>query len=320
MNKNTLNKTFDPHTLADDLLEVRRVYAQFLAELNEGNWDKPVKGGPKEWTQHEAIAHLVALNGDGLEGIRHALRGEPYTFIGLDTRYDLNDFNRKGIDDHLDIPMKELSARLLDIIDEAAGIARDLQPEQYERTVEMPFYNRPVRIAEALSIFIIHAGLFHTAQVAEPAGLPPLWMQLSPDIRHRMIGRTMLAFSLLYRIDIGGSLRDTIAFRVGGPGGGEWFVDLAPESPASGEGEVKHPGLAIRMHDTDVFCQFITGRLNFPLALIRGTVKLSGDLRLFLRMNTLFSVDARPKGARKNNKSTLKPDWRTQWKSHVTGD
>ena len=72
----------------------------------------------------------------------------------------------------------------------------------------MPIYNRPVKIVEALSIIMVHAGLFHTAQVAEPAGLPPLWMQLSPDIRHRVIGRTMRAFSLLYRFDIGGSLRD----------------------------------------------------------------------------------------------------------------
>jgi hypothetical protein len=30
--------------------------------------------------------------------------------------------------------------------------------------------------------------------------------------------------------------------------------------------------------------------------LIRGDMKVHGDLRLFLRMNTLFSVDAKPRG------------------------
>jgi hypothetical protein len=38
----------------------------------------------------------------------------------------------------------------------------------------------------------------------------------------------------------------------------------------------------------------LTGRLNLPIGLLSGNMRLRGDLRLFLRMNTLFSVDARP--------------------------
>lgn len=299
MNMNTLNKTFDPQTLADDLFEIIRIYAEFFDTLDETSWDKPVKGGTKEWTLHETIAHLSALNGAGLESIKHALRGEPYTFSGLDNRYEFNAFNRKGIDEHLDIPMKELCAKLLGILNEAAIIARDLQPDQAELTAQMPIYNRPVRIVEALSIIIFHAGLVHSAQVAEPAGQGPLWMQLSPEIRHRVIGRAMRAFSLLYRGEIGGSLRATLVFRVDGPGGGKWYVDLSPQSPTSGEGAVEHPGLVVHLRDTAVFCQMLTSRLNLPMALIRGNMKIRGDLRLFLRMNTLFSVDARPRTAAK---------------------
>lgn len=62
-----MNNTFDPVILADDLCEVRRIYAEFFARLDETDWDKPVKGSPKEWTLHEMVAHLVALNcADGL--------------------------------------------------------------------------------------------------------------------------------------------------------------------------------------------------------------------------------------------------------------
>ena len=111
------------------------------------------------------------------------------------------------------------------------ALAVELQAGQAESTALMPIYNRPVTIVEALSIIMIHAGLFHSAQVAEPAGLPPLWTQLAPEIHHRVIGRTMRAFSLLYRIDIGGALRDTLVFRVDGPGGGEWYVELSPDAP-----------------------------------------------------------------------------------------
>jgi len=39
----------------------------------------------------------------------------------------------------------------------------------------------------------------------------------------------------------------------------------------------------------------LTSRLNLPIALISGNMKLRGDLRLFLHMETLFSVDAKPR-------------------------
>jgi hypothetical protein len=300
-----LADTFDPPTLAEDLLVVRRIYVEFFASLKESDWDKPVKGSPKEWTLHETIAHLCALNGDGLESIKHTLRSETYSFIGLEDRYKLKSFNRKGIDDHLHLPMKDLCAEHLGILEEAALIARDLTPNQARMTASMPIYNRPVSIVEALGIINFHAALIHTAQVAEPAGVPPLWTCLSPEVRHRVIGRMIRAFSLLYRLDIGGSLRDSIVFRIDGDGGGEWYVKLSPDAPASGEGVLEKPGLVIRMRDTTVFCRMLTGRLNLPLALLRGEMKLRGNLRLFLRMGELFSEDARPKAAGKEQTYAL---------------
>ena len=293
-----MNTTFDPQALADNLTEINRIYSRFFATLDESSWDKPAKGGPREWTLHETVAHLCALHGTGLKSVKHALRGKPYIYVGLDNRYQLNAYNRKGIDDHLHIPMKDLYAKFLDIHNEAACIARDLRPDQVGLlTSQMPFYNRPVSIVEALGIMTFHAGLIHTAQVAEPAQVPPLWEQLSPEIRHRLIGRVMRVFTLLYRRDIGGSLNATLVFRVDGLGGGEWYVKLSPEVSTSGEGVVDRPNLVIRLRDTSVFCQMLTGRFNLPLGLISRRMKLRGDLRLFLRMDTLFSVDARPKVA-----------------------
>ena len=295
MTPNTLNDTFDPQTLADDLHEVRRIYSEFFASLDETRWNKPVKGGSKEWTLHETVAHLCGLNEDGLDSIKHTLRGEAHTFAGLDDRYAFNAWNRKGIDRNLDIPLKALCNKLLAILSEVESIARNLTPAQAEMVSQVPFYNRPIKIDEAIGIIMIHAGLFHTAQVAEPAGKMPLWKQLSPEIRHRVIGRTMRAFSLLYRFDIGGPLRTKLIFRVDGPGGGNWYLEISPEAASSGEGAVERPGLVIHLRETDVFCQMLTSRLNLPKVLISGAMKLRGDLRLFLRMDTLFSVDARPK-------------------------
>jgi hypothetical protein len=284
---------FDPQSLASDLCEVHRIYARFFAGIKEEDWDKPVKGGQKEWDLHHTVAHLCALTGSGLESIQSTLLNEPYVFAGLENRFQFIDYNLRGIHDHLDLPKVQLCTEFLGILDQTVSIARSLTADQGELASTMPIYNRPVKIVEAMGIMMFHAGLHHTAQVAEPAGVPPLWTQLSPEIRHRVIGRVMRALSLLYRYDLGGDLRAAIVFRVDGPGGGTWHVEVSPESTSSDEGDIQQPGrLIIHLRATDVFCRMFT-RFNLPIALLSGQMKLRGNLRLFPRMTSLFSVDAR---------------------------
>src|SRR5262245_28441050 len=139
MNTHTRNEIFDPQILADDLCEVRRMYARFFAALDESGWDSLVKGGSKEWTLHETVAHLCALNRDGVDSIKHTLRGEPHIFGDLADRYQFNAWGREGIDRYLSLPMKALNAELLSILDEAASIARGLQPGQGELTALVAF-------------------------------------------------------------------------------------------------------------------------------------------------------------------------------------
>lgn len=291
--KQPIDKIFEPKTLAEDLCEVRRIYANFFAELTKADWDRAVKGSPKEWNLHDTVAHLCALNGAGLECVQYTLRGEPYVFKGLNHRYQFKEFNRQGIADHRPLPIEDLCAKFLNILDHSADIARNLLPDQTELTSEMPIYNRPVKIIEALSIIMFHTGLNHSAQVAEPAGVPPLWMHLSSEVRHRIIGRVMNALSLLYRYDLGGDLQAILAFQVDGEGGGRWYVQVSPESSTYGMGVVKHPNLTLHLRRTDIFCKMFTGRLSLVLAILTGQLRLRGDLRMFLRMGSLFSVDAR---------------------------
>lgn len=288
-----MNETFNPIILANDTDEVRRIYASFFNGLSDRDWQKPVKGWPKEWNLQETVAHLCALNGHGLQSIQAALRGEIYTFPRLENRYQFNAFNREGIDAHLHLPRQVLCEKLLGILEQSAAIVRNLPPEQTETATQMPIYNRPVKVVEALGIIMFHTGLHHTAQVAEPAGVAPLWNQLSPEIVHRTIGRVMCALSLLYRYDLGGDLRTVIAFSVEGSGGGNWQVSVSPEQAVALEGISARPGLTITLRDIATFCQMFTGRVNLSLALLTGQIKLHGNLRLFSRFGTLFSVDTR---------------------------
>ena len=211
-----MNDPFDPQLLANDLCEVHRIYASFFSQLNMEKWETPVKDGSKEWNLHETVAHLCTLTGAGLESIRYTLQGENYIFDGLTDRYHFNAYNRHGIDQHLPLPMKELCTEFLNILEETACIARNLRSDQTELPSEMPIYNRPVKLVEAMAIMMFHAGLHHSARSQnQQAPLPP-WKQLSPEVRHRVVGRVMRALSLLYRYDLGGDLRTVIVFQIDG--------------------------------------------------------------------------------------------------------
>ncbi len=292
MNQEFVNSTFDLQTVAEDMCVVRRIYADFFAKLTDDDWERPVKGSPKEWNLQHTVAHLCALSGAGLASIEAALRGEKYIFKNLADRYQFDAWNLHGIDEHLHISRQDLCAEFLEILDRTIEIARTISPEQADIVIEMPIYNRPVRIIETICILLFHAGLHDSAQVAEPAYLPPLWMQLTPEVRHRVIGRVMYALSLLYRYDLGGNLQTAFTFDMDGLGGGTWVVHVSPETTSAEETDQHYPGLTLRLREPSVFCRMFTGRFNPIISLLDGDLRLKGDWPLFLRFGSLFSVTA----------------------------
>jgi hypothetical protein len=287
----TLNP-YDPSTLASDLARVQQIYTNFFSKVTPADWDRPARGGNHEWNLHETVAHLSGLTAVGQRGIEAALRSEVFSVPGLTNRFEFNQFNRQEIDKRLALPREALCNSLLQMLCQLGDLARQLGPAEMHRTSSMPIYNRPVTVAETLGILMFHTGLHHSAQVAEPIGIKPLWTQLDPEIRHRVIGRVVRALSLLYRYDLGGDLRAVIAFKISGEGGSNWHVDISPEGTQSAGGAADHADLTLRLRDTTVFCEMFTDRLNLPLALLMGRLRLSGNLRLFPRMGSLFSVDA----------------------------
>ena len=125
-----MNQTFDPQTLADDLRVVRCNYARFFAGLTAADWERPVKRGPNEWNLHETVAHLCGLTGAGLESITQLCAAKPMSSLDSTTVIISRAYNRRGIDEHLPLPMNDLCAEFLDILDQTANIAVNLQPGQ----------------------------------------------------------------------------------------------------------------------------------------------------------------------------------------------
>jgi uncharacterized protein (TIGR03083 family) len=283
---------YHPTTLASDIAQVRRIYAEFFAGLAPEDWRYPTQNGDQEWNLRQVAAHLGSLTQLGQDCAQAALKGEPAPIPQGMTRYEFNRFNRQQIEERLPLPVERLRADLLGALAQSIEMARSLSADELGRTVELPIYNRPIRAAELLGIQVVHPGLTHGAQIAEPAGRPPLWTHLPQQMLPRLIGRMIRALSLLYRSDLAGDMRATLVLKVAGPGGGSWRLGLSPDHPGSTLGDAPQPDLSWWFRDTATFCRMFTGRLNPFKGLLLGRMKLRGDLRLFLRFKTLFSVDA----------------------------
>jgi hypothetical protein len=288
------NDILDPQILAGDLRRIRQAYATLFATIDPEALERTGRSDRGGWTMREVAAHLGALNGAGIESIRHTLRGEEYRFEGLDDRYHFNAYNRTGIDRALAAGTARTLDRAVTVLDDGERIARNLSPDRAATTAPLPIYNRRVRVDETLSIEALHSGLLHSAQIADPAGMPPLWAGFEEPVQHRLVSRLLLAFSLLYRLDLADGLRDTIAFRVDGAGGGEWYLDLRPDGADWREEPLAHPGLSIRMRSTATLFRMATHRIRMPVALVTGEIRVGGHLRLFTGLGRLTSVDARP--------------------------
>ena len=85
------------------------------------------------------------MTGTGLESIQYGLQDQNYVFARLDDRYHFNTYSRKEIDEHLSLQREELCAEFLNILDQAAHIARNLHPNQAKIASEMAIYNQQSR-------------------------------------------------------------------------------------------------------------------------------------------------------------------------------
>lgn len=287
------NMAFEAETLAEDLVQVRQIYTDFFQGLSDEGWRVPQKNGDHEWNTREVVAHLGALNQLLQDCIQAALHGEGISDPALPDRFAFERFNRLKIDERIILPVESLQTAFLEALSQSIETARSLRPEDLDCTVALPIYNRPVSVGEMLGIQVFHSGFIHAAQVAEPAGVSPLWTHLPAEVRHRVITRFARALSLLYRQDLGGELRAVLALQVAGEGGGSWYVELSPEVPGSEEGQVVRPDLSLWFRDTATLFRMFTGRLNIIGTILTRRLRIKGDVRLFLRMGKLFSVGAR---------------------------
>lgn len=78
-------------------------------------------------------------------------------------------------------------------------------------------------------------------------------------------------------------------FDLSGDGGGKWHAIIKDQALEVKEGQHASPSITISMAAQD-YLDMLSGKLNGQVAFMSGKLRISGDMGLALRMQTLFNT------------------------------
>ena len=79
-----------------------------------------------------------------------------------------------------------------------------------------------------------------------------------------------------------------ILFNLSGDGGGKWTLTLADGKAKVEDGETASPSMTLSMDSQD-FVAMASGELNATAAFMQGKVKISGDMSLAMRLQSILT-------------------------------
>ena len=87
--------------------------------------------------------------------------------------------------------------------------------------------------------------------------------------------------------DAAKGMNSTIQFNLGGEGGGNYYVEIKDGTAKVSEGTHASPNMTMTLAASD-YVDLIMGKLNGQMAFMSGKLKISGDMGLAMKMQTLF--------------------------------
>ena len=83
----------------------------------------------------------------------------------------------------------------------------------------------------------------------------------------------------------------TIQFNLSGDNGGQWYVTVKDGKAEVNKGTAPSANMTMSMAASD-YVDMITGKLNGQMAFMSGKLKISGDMGLAMKMQSLFKRPA----------------------------
>lgn len=281
---------FAPMTMAADARRLQQVLAGFFAGVpSDVDWNHPTERQGTGWTLYQTLAHVTAVAEAFQWVIDETLAGRHATMTGFTSRTDLPTYNERQIIARQHIAPKKLMQTLLDIFDRLAHRCVLLTPGELLLRVDIPVYNSPMSIAEVIGTQLIHLNIVHAAQLANGAGLKPMWLSYTPELMQRQLTRLFYVMPYTYWTERGGNLRATINYIVDGPGGGRWSLKIGPTGATVREGTTRWARLNMWMSNPRVVCRILTFQTTMVQEMLSGQALAWGDLGLGSKLFSLFS-------------------------------
>jgi len=87
--------------------------------------------------------------------------------------------------------------------------------------------------------------------------------------------------------DAAKGMNSTIQFNLSGDNGGQWYVTIKDGKAEVTKGTASAPNMTLSMSASD-YVDMIMGKLNGQMAFMSGKLKISGDMGLAMKMQSLF--------------------------------
>ena len=87
--------------------------------------------------------------------------------------------------------------------------------------------------------------------------------------------------------DAAKGMNSTIQFNLSGDNGGQWYVTIKDGKAEVTKGTAPSANMTMSMAAPD-YVDMTTGKLNGQMAFMSGKLKISGDMGLAMKMQTLF--------------------------------
>ena len=90
-----------------------------------------------------------------------------------------------------------------------------------------------------------------------------------------------------FKPNVAGNLNATYVFDISGPGGGKWTLNIKDGKCELSQGVKSAPSVTISISDQD-WLSIHKGSLNSQMAFMMGKLRVSGDMGLAMKLQSMF--------------------------------